>query len=119
MPRTHGYSKQSQRCFSKQDWHAWGRMNVLGALLAGMPLTVGLTTSNTDADIFNFLRQRDLLPKVPPGALIVLDNAIFHKRSDTKAMIKDTGRSLEYLSPDSPDLNPIESTQAQYPTPLH
>ena len=74
---------------------------------------MGLTTSNIDADIFNLWLQHDLLPKLPPGAVIVMDNATFHKRNDTKTMIQDAGHTLEYLPPYSPDLNPIEPKWAQ------
>lgn len=49
MPRTHGYSLRGQRCPGKHDWNARGRINVIGALLAGALLIVGLTTSNVDA----------------------------------------------------------------------
>lgn len=37
-----------------------------------------------------------------------MDNAPCHKRGDTKAMIEDTGHTLEDLTHYSPDLNPIE-----------
>ena len=113
MPRTHGYSARGQRCFGKQDWHARGRINVIGALLAGVLLTVGLTTANVDADIFNLWLKHDLIPKLPPKAVLVMDNATFHKRSDTREMIRQAGHTLEYLPPYSPDLNPIEQKWAQ------
>ena len=32
MPRTHGYSKKATRCYRTQDYHAGGRVNVMGAL---------------------------------------------------------------------------------------
>ena len=53
MPRTHGYAPKSQRCIGRHDWNAKGRLNVIGALLAGVMLSVGLTDANVDADIFN------------------------------------------------------------------
>ena len=58
MPRTHGYSAKGKPCYGVQDWNARGRVNVIGALLAGALLSVGLTHSNVDADIF------ELCPKV-------------------------------------------------------
>ena len=42
-----------------------------------------------------------------------MDNAAFHKRTDTKQAIIEAGHSLEYLPPYSPDLNPIEHKWAQ------
>lgn len=113
MPRTHGYAPRGKRCFGKRDWNAKGRINVIGALLAGVLLSVGLTTSNVDADMFNLWLKQDLIPKLPPASVIVMDNATFHKRGDTKAMITRAGHTLEYLPPYSPDLNPIEHKWAQ------
>ncbi len=108
MPRTHGHAPRGRRCSGLRDWQARGRVNVIGALLAGALVSVGLTTSNVDADIFNLWLARDLLPKLPPGAVLALDNASFHKRSDTEKLISGAGHILEYLPPYSPDLNPIE-----------
>lgn len=113
MSRTHGYATKGQRCYRLQDWNAKGRINVIGALLVGALLTVGLTDSNVDADIFNLWLEQDLIPKLPAHSLIVMDNATFHKRANTKHMIKNPGNTLAYLPPYSPDLNPIEQKWAQ------
>lgn len=113
MPRTHGYAPRGNRCPGKHDWNAKGRVNVIGALLAGVLLSVGLTHENVDADIFNLWLTQDLIPKLPPGAVLVLDNATFHKRADTRTAVETAGHILEYLPPYSPDLNKIEQKWAQ------
>ena len=113
MPRTHGYAPRGRRCFGIRDWNAKGRINVIGAFLAGSLLTVGLTDANVDADMFNLWLTEDLIAKLPPSSVLVMDNATFHKRQDTKEMIKNAGHSLQYLPPYSPDLNPIENKWAQ------
>jgi transposase len=113
MPRTHGYAPRGSRCPGTQDWHARGRVNALGALLAGALLSVGLTTANVDADIFNLWLGRDLIPKLPAKSVLVMDNATFHKRADTREMIETAGHHLEFLPPYSPDLNKIEPRWAQ------
>ncbi len=96
-----------------QNWNARGRVHAIGALLAGALRGVGLTTANVDADIFNLWLERDLIPKLPAGAVLVVDNASFHRRADTTEIIARAGHSLEYLPPYSPDLNPIEHKWAQ------
>ncbi|MFV0294073.1 MAG: transposase [Paracoccus sp. (in: a-proteobacteria)] len=45
--------------------------------------------------------------------MLVLDNASFHKRSDTEKLIAGAGHTLEYLPPYSPDLNKIKPIRAQ------
>ena len=113
MPRTHGYAPRGRRCFGIRDWNAKGRINVIGAFLAGSLLTVGLTDANVDADMFNLWLTEDLIAKLPPSSVLVMDNATFHKRQDTKEMIKNAGHSLQYLPPYSPDLSQIENKWAQ------
>ncbi len=88
-------------------------MNAIGARLAGVLLSVGLTTGNVDADIFNLWLEHDLIPKLPAGAVLVMDNTTFHRRADTIALITRAGHRLEYLPAYSPDLNPIEHKWAQ------
>ena len=113
MPRTHGYAPVGKRCFGVHDWQAKGRVNAIGALLGASLLTVGLFEANVNADIFTAWVKRDLLPKLPPACVLVMDNAAFHKRADTQELISTTGHTLEFLPPYSPDLNPIEHKWAQ------
>lgn len=113
MPRTHGYALIGKRCFGKQDWHAKGRTNVIGALLASCLLTVSLFTGSINANVFFAWLEQDLLPKLPPNCIIVMDNATFHKRMDIQKLIQEAGHTLEYLPAYSPHLNPIEHKWAQ------
>ena len=75
--------------------------------------TVTLFSCNSDSDVFHARTTHDPIPKLPDNAIIVMDNAAFHKRADTKAAIEKAGHRLEYLLPYSPDLNPIEHKWAQ------
>ena len=114
MPRTHGYALKGKRCFALHDWGAKGRTNVIGALVAGVLLTVSLfTSSSINTEIFTNWVAYDLLPKLPFNSVIILDNASFHKGILMQKMIEEAGHSLLYLPPYSPDLNPIEKKWAQ------
>lgn len=92
---------------------ARGRTNVIGAMIGHLLLTVGLFNSNIDADTFQGWTAQDLLPKLPPRCVIVMDNAAFHKRRDIQNLILKAGHTLEFLPPYSPDLNPIEHKWVQ------
>jgi len=113
LPRTHGYAPIGKRCLGKHDWHAHGRTNVIGALLASVLLTAALFTGSVNADVFFAWLAQDLLPKLPTNSVIVMDNASFHKRDDARLLIEHAGHILEFLPPYSPDLNPIEHKWAQ------
>lgn len=113
QPRTHGYSLQGQRCYGTRDWHARGRLNAIGAIWNFEFLTVDLWDCNIDSDVFYKWLTQSLIPKLPPQAVVVLDNATFHKRADMRLALLQAGHTLEFLPPYSPDLNPIEKKWAQ------
>lgn len=69
--------------------------------------------SNINTNIFTEWIQQDLLPKLPAGSVIVMDNAAFHKQQQMQTDIINAGHIIEYLPPYSPDLNKIEHKWAQ------
>ena len=113
MPRTHGDSPRGKRCDGTHDGQAKGRINVIGALLGATLLTVSLFECHIDSDVFYAWTVQELLPKLPPGAVMVMDHASFHKRQDIQQALLHAAHTLEYLPPYSPDLNPIEHSWAQ------
>jgi transposase len=113
MPRTHGYAPIGQRCVGVCDWHARGRVNVIGALIGKQLATVALFETTIDTDVFYAWTTQALLPHLPPASVIIMDNATFHKRHDIQDKILEAGHTLEYLPAYSPDLNPIEHKWAQ------
>lgn len=62
----------------------------------------------TDTNVFNQWLESCLLPELPPGYTIVIDNASFHKSQKTIELIESAGCRLLFLPPYSPDFNPIE-----------
>ena len=113
MPRTHGYAPRGKRCYGTHDWQAKGRINVIGALWGTTLLTASLFDCTIDSEVFHAWTVQERLPKCPTGAVIVMDNATFHKRQDIQQAIVNAGHTLEFMPPYSPDLNPIEHTWAQ------
>lgn len=113
MPRTHGYASRGDRCYGTHDWGARGRTNVIGALCMGILITLSLFTISINTEIFTQWLIQDLLPKLPPRCVIVMDNASFHKGLEMQKAIENAGHILLYLPPYSPHLNPIEHKWAQ------
>ena len=62
--------------------------------------------------------EKVLLPELPPGSVIVLDNARFHQSPTTQKLVAAAGCRLLFLPPYSPDLNPIEHLCAALKTRL-
>ncbi|MET1254558.1 IS630 family transposase [Aliikangiella maris] len=108
MPRTHGYTLKGARCYGYHDWHAKERLNVIGAIIGMSFLTLSLFNGSVNSDVFHAWLTQDLLPKVSPHSVIVMDNASFHKRTDMIEAIQAHECLVAFLPPYSPDLNPIE-----------
>jgi transposase len=79
------------------------------------PIAPYLTEENCRADNFENWFELQFLPKLPSNAVIVIDNARFHRKDILFDLIKrynlwfDTQLSIIFLPPYSPDYNPIEN----------
>jgi hypothetical protein len=58
-------------------------------------LTATLFTGTINADVFFAWLSQDLLPKLPPNSVIVMDNAAFHKRADSQQLIEQAGHLVD------------------------
>ena len=45
----HGHAPRGERCQRRKNWNPGNRVNVIGRLLAGVPIAFGITQSNVDA----------------------------------------------------------------------
>lgn len=90
------YGKKSQRVSMIGGW-------VNKRFIAPMSFIGGC-----NRDVFNVWLEDILLPEIPKGATIVMDNAAFHKSARTREIIEKAGYNLKFLPTYSPDLNPIE-----------
>lgn len=64
---------------------------------------------STNGDVFRAFVTQILVPNLWDGACVVMDNLSAHKVEGIREMIEATGARLVYLSPYSPDFNPIEN----------
>lgn len=61
-----------------------------------------------DSILFELWFEQCLLPALPEQSFIVMDNAAFHRKSRLYSLVQNTGHTLVFLPPYSPELNPIE-----------
>ncbi len=57
--------------------------------------------------------EQVLVPELRPGQIVVMDNLSSHKGPRVREMIDETGATLLFLPPYSPDFNPIENAFAR------
>lgn len=61
-----------------------------------------------NGDLFEFWFENCLLPQAPKDAVIIMDNASFHRKKKLAEIARRYNRTLIFLPPYSPELNPIE-----------
>ena len=61
-PRTHGYFYRGKRCYDVHDWHAKGRINVIGVMVGFVLVSVGLFEGNINSDVFYAWLTQALVP---------------------------------------------------------
>ncbi len=57
--------------------------------------------------------EQMLAPELQPGDIVIMDNLGSHKVCGVRQAIEATGAAVRYLSPYSPDMNPIEQVFAK------
>ena len=64
----------------------------------------------TNGEVFRVFTKDILVPCLWQGAVVVMDNLSAHKVKGIQEIIEAAGARVIYLSPYSPDFNPIENS---------
>ena len=80
----------------------------LAAQIGGTLQATQLWEGTCNTHIFNHWLEESLCPVLNENHVVVMDNAAFHKSNKTQELIEQTGATLLFLPPYSPDFNPIE-----------
>ena len=87
----------------------------MAALTVDGVLTVQCTNSTVNADTSYDFARSYLIPNIhqydgiAPNSVVVLDNCSIHHVSEMADLFEQAGRMVIFLSPCSPDFDPIES----------
>ena len=85
-----------------------GRTSVISASRHGRLVSPLTFEGHCNREVVETYFKEMLLPSIPRGSVIVLDNASFHRSPALQALVEAAGCSLLFLPVYSPDLNPIE-----------
>ena len=108
MSVLYGWGRRGEPLVQSVPARRGKNLSVLGAIDSeGVVAHTSKEGAMTRADVEHFFRV-DLLPRLLPGSVLVLDNARIHKGGGIEQLAARAGCRVLYLPPYSPDMNPIE-----------
>lgn len=107
--REYGYAPKGETVIGKISGRKFKRTNIVAAKLGKHIIAPMQYDSITDCTLFEFWFEQCLLPCLPEDAVIVMDNASFHRKKQLTDISANHQHTLIFLPPYSPDLNPIEN----------
>ncbi|WP_445305061.1 IS630 family transposase [Microcoleus sp. Pol12B4] len=113
LTRTHARSPYGQRVYDLKPFYRGAKVTVIGAVSLKQVVAVMTLNASMDGNAFEVFIAKCLLPKLWPGAVVVMDNVPAHKIAAIEPLIQSVGASILYQSPYSPDFNPIEHWWSQ------
>ncbi|MEM6521824.1 MAG: IS630 family transposase [Cyanobacteria bacterium P01_C01_bin.70] len=110
MGSLYARAQRGQRAYAQQPKGRGKNLTILGVMSLKAGFLEGLSfTGGTTGDVFLWFIETLLSPLLWPGAVVVMDNLSAHKVDGVRQAIEAVGARLLYLSPYSPDFNPIEN----------
>lgn len=113
MTRTHARSEYGSRVYDFKPYYRGAKISVIGAISLKKVLGVMTLNGSMDGSAYKVFVEHILLPQLWVGAVVVMDNLPAHKVEEIKPLIESVGASILYLSPYSPEFNPIEHWWSQ------
>lgn len=109
MSRHFARATQGKRADGKCPNNRGKNMTLIGANATSGFLAPFPFEGWTNKEAFLTYRKEVLLPELWPEACVVMDNFPAHQATEVKEMIESVGAKVVFLSPYSPDFNPIEN----------
>ena len=108
LMRTHARALPGARAYDFKPFYRGSKVSVIGAVSASKVLAVMTMDASMDAAAFKVYVSNCLVPQLWEGAVVVMDNLPVHKVETIAPLIEAVGARVLYLSPYSPEFNPIE-----------
>lgn len=109
MTRRYARAKKGKRAYSKSPYNRGQNITMIGAISTAGFLAPFTFEGWTDKEAFLTYVTQVLVPELWVGACVVMDNLPAHKAIKVREAIESVGAKVKFLSPYSPDFNPIEN----------
>ena len=108
MTRLYGRAKKGERALEYTPHGHWCTTTLVAALTEQGALAPMVLDGPMDGAAFEAYVEQVLIPALPEGAIVIMDNLAVHKSPTVAHWLHAAGAELWYLPPYSPDFNPIE-----------
>lgn len=108
--RAYGYAARGEAVYGKIPGRKFKHTNIVAAKLGKELIAPMQYNGTTDSTLFEFWFEQCLLPCLPKDAVIVMDNASFHRKKELHKISSKHNCTLIFLPPYSPEFNPIENS---------
>ena len=106
--RRYGYAPKGEKVFGLISSQRTRTTTLIAARFEDAFTAARVFKGSCKAVDFNDWLAEQLCPRLTSKQVVILDNARLHKTPRTRQLIEDSGASLMFLPPYSPDYNPIE-----------
>jgi len=106
--REWGRALRGEKIYQTVSGSRRGRTRIISASQKSQLVAPFIFEGTGNVEVVDTDFEKVLLPAIPKGSVIILDNASFHKSPTTQKLVADAGCERLFLPTYSPDLNPIE-----------
>lgn len=115
LTRLYGRSQVGQRVVQAVASPHQQRVSVMGAMASAGVRHLLTCEGAVNGEIFEMFMD-EVMGELQSGDVVVMDNVAFHKPASLKEKIEAVGAKVLFLSPYSPDFNPIEKLWSKLKT---
>lgn len=108
MTRPYARARKGERATAYAPQGHWHTTTLVAGLTLAGAVAPMVLDGAMDRLSFEAYVAQCLVPTLPPGSVVIMDNLSAHKSAAITRLIEDAGATLWYLPPYSPDYNPIE-----------
>lgn len=113
LTRTNARALPGERAYDFKPFYRGSKVSVIGAISSSKVLAVMTMDDSMNAKAFEVYVSEVLVPQLWVGAVVIMDNLPAHKVEAIAPLIEAVGARVVYLSPYSPEFNPIEHWWSQ------
>jgi len=106
--REYGLAPRGEKVYGEVSGKRYKRTNVVSAQCGIEIIAPFIYEWGTKAEWFEVWFEWHLCPLLPPGKVVIMDNASFHRKAMLEKIAVFYGLRIIWLPPYSPDLNHIE-----------